>query len=155
MAYELSNTTFSTVTLSLETTALDAGDVAADTQVVSGALTKVNGTGKLQSLAVVDQDDNKAVLTVWFLKANSSMGTEDAAPSISDANALNILGYVDVVANDYKDLGGVSVAYFKGLNMPIQAASGTNDIYVAVVNGAGTPTYTAAGIKLILGIDQG
>lgn len=153
MAYGLPKIVFVPVTLTLETTALDAGDVAADTQVVTGAL-YTNGRGILQSLTVIDQDDNKAVLDVWFLKANVTMGTEDAAPSITDANALNILGCVPVVANDYKDLGGASVACFRNLNLLLEPATGTGDIYVAVVNGSGTPTYTAAGIKLILGIVQ-
>jgi len=34
----------------------------------------------------------------------------------------------------------------------VKPASGTTDLYVAAVNGSGTPTYTAAGLKLRLGL---
>jgi hypothetical protein len=153
MAYESSNTVFVEVTLSLEATALDAGDVAADTQVVSGVISKVNGTGKIKSLVLVDQDDVKAALTLWFLRANVVLGTEDSAPSISDTDALNIIGCLDVATGDYRDLGGVAVAYFKNVDIPIKTSTGTNDIYVAATVVA-TPDYTAAGIKLILAIEQ-
>lgn len=151
--YETSKTNLVSVTLSLEATALDAGDVAADTQVVSGVLSNVNGTGMLKSLVLVDQDDVKAALTLWFLRADVVLGVEDSAPSISDTDALNIIGCVDVATGDYRDLGGVSVAFLKNIDIPIKTSTGTNDIYVAATVVA-TPDYTAAGIKLILGIVQ-
>ncbi len=142
------------VTLSLDTAIYASGDVLADTQQVDAALRVTDGTGVLQGLMVVDQDDQKAAFTVYFLSANVAMGTENAAPSISDANAVNILGLVDIATTDYKDLGGVSVASIRGVSLPLMAVSGTDDIYVAVVNGTGTPTYTASGVKLRLGILQ-
>lgn len=146
-------TVISAVTLSLDTSAYASGDVIADTQVVDGAL-RQDGSGTLQSLTLIDQDDQKVALTVYFLSGNVVMGTENSGPSITDADALHILGYVDVASADYKDLGGVAVVNYKNIGLPLKAASGTDDLYVAVVNGAGTPTYTAAGIKLRLGITQ-
>jgi hypothetical protein len=142
------------VTLSLDTSAYASGDVLADTQQVDAALRVADGTGVLQSVMVYDQDDQKAAMTLYFLQANVAMGTENSAPSITDANSLNILGFLDVAVGDYKDLGGVSVASFKNVGIPLKAVSGTDDIYVAAVNGTGTPTYTASGVKLGLGILQ-
>lgn len=142
------------VTLSLDTAAYASGDVLADTQQVDAALRVADGTGVLQSLMVIDEDDQKVTFTVYFLSANVSMGTENAAPSISDANAANILGFVEVSGAEYKDLGGVAVANIKNIGIPLKAVSGTDDIYVAVVNGTGAPTYTASGVKLRLGILQ-
>ena len=54
---------------------------------------------------------------------------------------------------DYDDLGGVSVAAIP-CAIPFAAVSGTADLYVAVVNGAGAPTYGATSIKLRVGIQQ-
>lgn len=142
------------VTLSLDTSAYASGDVLADTQQVDAALRVSDGTGVLQSLMVIDQDDQKSAMTIYFLSANVTMGTENSAPSISDANAVNILGFVDIGTADYKDLGGVSVANVKGIGIPLKAVSATDDIYLAAVNGTGTPTYTASGVKLRLGILQ-
>lgn len=142
------------ITLSLSTSAYAAGDLLADSQVVDGALRVDDGTGMLISMALIDKDDQKVPLTVYLLSANVSLGTENSAPSISDANALNILGFVDFETSDYRDLGGVAIAY-KQAQIHIVAASGTDDIYVAAVNGSGAPTYAADGLVLRLGILQG
>lgn len=139
------------VTLSLDTSAYASGDVLADTQQVANALRVNDGTGVLHNVVVVDQDDQGVALDIYLLSANVTMGTENAAPSISDANAVNILGRVQVQSTDYYDLGGVKVANLRNLAMLVKAVSGTKDVYVAVVNGTGAPTYTASGIKLRLG----
>lgn len=138
------------VTLSLPTNALTAGDVAATTQIVNAALRINDGTGVLQSIVLIDCDDQKAACTLVFLSANSSLGTEESAPDIDDTEALDILGYVDIATGDYKDFGGVAIVTKLNVGMGVKAASGTDDIYVGLINGAGTPTYTASGIKLRL-----
>lgn len=141
------------VTLTTDTSAYSAGDLIAETQVVSGAARVTNGTGQITQIVVVDEADQKAQLTIYFLSANNSFGTENAAPSISDANAGAILGRVRVEVADYDDLGGVSVAAIP-CAIPFAAVSGTADLYVAVVSGAGAPTYGATSIKLRVGIQQ-
>jgi hypothetical protein len=102
----------------------------------------------------VDKDDQGAAFDIWFLNANQTMGTENAAPSISDANAATIVGRIQVGTSDYYDLGGVKVASLSGFAIPFLPVSGGTSLYVAVVNGSGTPTYTASGIVLRIGILQ-
>jgi len=137
-----------TVTLSLDTAIYASGDLLADTQEVADWV--VNGGPEmiLQSLTVIDEDDQKVAFDVYFLSSNVSMGTENAAPSITDANARSILGLHSVLAADYKDLGGVGVASYKNIGLTL---FGSPSLYVAAVNGSGTPTFTASGIKLRLG----
>lgn len=149
------------VTLSTDTSAYAAGEVIADTQIVSTAMRQNDAQGLLQSITVIDQDDQKAALYIYLLSANVSMGTENSAPSISDANALEILGppiFIPSGAydastnpNGYYDLGGASIAGRDGVGKAVKPATGTDDLYVAVVNGSGTPTYSATGLKLRLG----
>lgn len=140
------------VTLSLDTSAAyAAGDVLADTQVVSNALRIINGNGLLNSVVVIDEDDQNQPLDLVFLSANVSLGTENLAPSIADSDARNILGIVRVNASDFVDLGGVGVATITGLTLGLQAASGTPNLYVAAIT-RGTPTHTAAGLRLRLNI---
>lgn len=140
------------VTLTPDTSTLAAGDVIVDTQVVPACVKADDAPGLLQSFVLVDESDQGAALTVWVLRANSSVGTENAAPSITDANAANILGYFDIATTDYKDLGGVKVASIKNIGIVVKPASGTDDLYLAIVNGAGTPTYGASALKASLGI---
>jgi hypothetical protein len=143
------------VTLSLDTSPYASGDLLADTQVVTSAIRLINGRARLQSVLIIDEDDQGVAFDLYFLSANNTMGTENSAPSISDANARDILCRVPIATGDYYDLGGVRIADVHGLNRIIKAASGTTSIYVAAVNGSGTPTYTASGLKLRIGIEQG
>lgn len=140
------------VTLSLDTSAYASGDLLADTQNFTGVRV-AGGRALLQSVTVIDEDDQGAAFTLFFLSANNSLGTENSAPSISDANARDILGWVDVFTSDYKDLGGVRVASVKPIGLELKAASGSTNLYVAAVNGTGTPTYSAAGLRLKLGLE--
>ncbi len=140
------------VTLSLDTSVYASGDVLADTQVLTSLFRISDGTGVLNSIQIIDQDDQKAAFDIYYLSANNTMGTENSAPSISDANAVAVVGPFSVATTDYKDLGGVSVAKIANIGQAVKADSGTSNGYIAVVNGTGTPTYTASGIKLRLGV---
>lgn len=131
------------VTLSTDTSAYASGDVIADSQVLTSIMRANDKTGILQSVTMIDKADQKVAMTLYFLSANVTIGTENAAPSISDANALNILGHVDIAASDWKDLGGVAVACIKGIGLGLEPASGTRNVYIAAVNGTGTPTFAA------------
>jgi hypothetical protein len=138
---------FVDVTLSLDTSAYADGDLLADTQEVSGALTVANGTGVIQSITVIDEDDQGVAMDLVFLSANNTLGTENSAPSITDAHARDILGRVRVNASDYIDLGGVRIATVVGVGIGIKAGSGVDDIWVAAIT-RGAPTYTASGVRL-------
>lgn len=144
---------YTDVTLTLDTSAYASGDVLADTQIVNSPFRGNDLGGVLVSLTVIDKDDQKAAFDVYFLDQNVTMGTENAAPSISDTNATAIMGPpIAIGTGDYKDLGGVSIAGVDNIGKALRPASGTDDFYVAVVNGTGTPTYTVNGVVLRFGI---
>ena len=140
------------VTLSIDTVAYGASDLLADAQIVA-ACTRANDVEAiLQTLVLIDEDDEKSPMTIYFTNVSTSWGTENSAPTITDAVAGSILGYVDIATADYKDLGGVSVVMKANLGIVVKPVSGSDDIYVAVVNGSGTQTYTAAtDLKLRMG----
>ncbi len=142
------------VTLTLDTSAYASGDLLADTQAVASAVRVNDGKGILHSVTIIDEDDQGVAMDIYFLSANNTLGSENAAPSISDANARDILCRVSVAAADYTDLGGVRIADIHGLNRIIKGASASTSIYVAVVNGPSAPTFTASGLKLRIGILQ-
>lgn len=141
------------ITLSLDTSIYASGDVLADTQAIAGAVRTDGGSAILRSLSLVDKDDNAAAgIDLVFLGSNVSLGTENAAPSISDANADSVLGIVSVASGDFIDLGGVKVATVKSIGLQLTPASGTT-VYVAAIT-RGTPTQTASGIVLNLQVEQ-
>lgn len=139
------------VTPTLDTSAYDSGDVLFDTTAMT-AVFRINGAAMtVDSLTVLDEDDQGIAFDLYFLDTNTSLGTFNTAPNISDANARKILGWVPVASGDYKDLGGAKVATVRNIGLKLKADSGADDLYIAAVTG-GTPTHTASGLKLKLGV---
>lgn len=141
------------VTLTLDTSAYTAGDLLADAQAVASASLTSGSGGVLVSMMVIDEDDQGAAFDVYLTSDSSTWGTENSAPTITDAVARGIQAMIAVGTSDYKDLGGVRVASFKNIQAVYETSGGTS-LYVAVVNGAGTPTYTASGVKLVFGFQK-
>lgn len=143
------------VTLTTDTSAYASADLIADTQEVAGAVATAGGYAKLESVAVLDEDDQGVAFDIFFMQNSTSFGTENSAPNISDANARsNVLAKVAIATADYFDFGGAKLASVANIGRIVKAASGSTSIYVAVVNGAGTPTYSATGLKLRLGFSR-
>ncbi len=134
------------VTFSLDTSAYASGDLLAETQVIAACMRLDDKQGLLTGFTLHDEDDQGIELDVVLLSANASLGTENSAVSITDANAREILGIVNVGSSDWKDLGGVRVATKLNVNVPIKPATGTDDCYVALIT-RGAPTHTGSGIR--------
>lgn len=140
------------VTLTTDTLVYASGDVLADTQLVLANLFKPGQEAVLDSISIEDDDDQGIAFDLVFLKSNTPLGTENAAPNISDANfALAVIGQVVIAAGDFVDYGGVRQANKYNLGIPLQLTPIAKDLYIgAISRGAGT--YTANGLKLKLGI---
>lgn len=135
------------LTFSLDTSAYASGDLIADSQELTSVARAVGGTVRLESIEVLDEDDQGVVLYIGFADTSTSWGTENAAPSISDANAANMLGFVPVAATDYVDIGGAKVLTLRNIGLVMKCASASTSLWVGIVNGTGTPTFTAGGLK--------
>lgn len=141
------------VTLSLDTSAYTAGDLIAEAQEVAGALRTSGGAAKLVSVMVIDEDDQGSAIDIYLTSASTTWGSENSAPSISDAAARSIQAIIPIASADYKDLGGVKVANIKAINCIVEGNASTS-LYVAVVSNGSTPTYTASGVKVVFGFEQ-
>lgn len=144
------------VTFSTDTSAYASGDLIADTQLVSlTAFDQAGGAMIWDSINLIDEDAQGVKLYIVLLSASTSLGTENSAPNISDANTrLNLLAYHTVLTTDYITISGVKHASIGGINKLIKAASGSQALYVAILNETGTPTYTATGLRGQLGFRQ-
>jgi hypothetical protein len=141
------------VTLSLDTATYADGDVLAATQVVTDAVRTAGGRARLESLFVLDESDQGAAFDLLILDSNVSIGTENAAVSVVDADARSILARIPIASGDYYDMGGCRIASLGNLGKMLRAVSGSRDLYVAAVS-RGTGTYAAAGIRLKLGLSS-
>ena len=140
------------VTLSLDTAQYADGDVLAATQEITGVFRAGYNRGTLWSVTINDKDDQGVAIDLVLLRSNVALGTENSAPNISDANASEIIGFVPIATSDYTDLGGARIAT-KRLDDGLVLESSTTSLWIAAITRGGTPTYTAAGLVVKLGIE--
>jgi len=142
------------LTLSLDTNAYADGDVLADTQEIANVFRCPSGIGYLIGLTLLDKNDQAGALDIVFLRSNVSVGNENAAVSVTDANADEIVTIVVVAAADYVDLVNSRLAVKNtsdgGMGV-LLVPDGTDSLYVAAIS-RDTKTYTASGITLKIGL---
>lgn len=140
------------VTLTTDTAAYASGDLIADTQQIDAFFRKADGTGIINSLTIVDEEAQGVAMYVFFHKTSTSMGSENSAPNISDANAsAGIQGMVAIAASDWITVSGTKIACIRNIGLPVVAASGTDDLYVSVMNGSGSPDWDADSLVMHIG----
>lgn len=138
------------ITPVLDTSVYASGDVLFVPIAFNGARV-AGGRSYLQSLVVVDSDDQGNPMEFYFFSEAVTLGTLNAAPSISDADALKFLGMVSVSTGDWIDLGGVRVATLRGIGLMMVPKSDSTNLYVAGITRS-TPTHTASGLQLSAGM---
>lgn len=140
------------VTPVLDTLAYTANDVLFGATEVAGAVRVSGGRAKLVSLTWLDEDDQAAAaIAIYLTRSAVGVGTANAAPDISDANARELLGHIVLAAADLIDLGGCKFACLENLGIIVKPTTGTS-IWISATT-AGTPTHTASGIKIGLGFE--
>lgn len=134
------------VTFTSDTSIHASGDVLADATALVGAVRTDAGYARLESITITDKDDQTAAaMDVVLLRSNTSIGTLNAAPDLTDTEDLEVLGIVNILAADFIDVGGSKIATkVLAVPLPVKAASGTT-IYAALIT-RGTPTQTASGL---------
>lgn len=139
------------VTLVLSTVQYAANDVLVIPQVLSSCLLGNGGRAILDSVVLLDKDDQGVAMDLVFSQVVTTLGTINGAVSISDANAAYILGTLNIATGDYVDLINSKIATKLNVGMILEGASGADDIYIGAITRGGTPTHTAAGITVRLG----
>jgi len=146
-----------TVTPVCKAAEVDDGDILFNPVKIPGACAR-SSSSLLKSISMIDFDDNKSAVDLYFMQVSKDLGTLGAVISITDANLTlaKPLGCVTMPAvsglGDYI-LGGVST--LADINLVVNSHIDDNDegaIYVAGVATA-TKTYTASGIQLTLGFE--
>ena len=139
-----------TIDATPDTNALAEGDVAFATQEVANFSTGANITSILQSVTVIDVDDQGIGIDLIFFNDNTTLGTENSAPDIDDTEAQTIIGRVQVGAGSFYDLGANRVACVYGIGLPMKAGTGGSIWMAGIARGA--PTYASGHLQIKLGI---
>ena len=138
-----------TVTPVCDTNAYSAGDLIFDAVEVPLAVREPGGTAILQTLVILDKADQQVPFTLIVANAATDFGTINSAPDPDDTECQTVIGWVPVAASDYIDLGGADIACICNIGLLVKAAAGTRSIWLAAMNGTGTPTYGAAGALVL------
>lgn len=141
-----------TVTPTLDTSQYASGDLLFDSTEVAAAVRANGYTAVLDSVTIIDKDDQGIAFTLLVANAATDFGTLNSAPDADDTEAATVIGWVPVGTADYIDLGGAKVACIRNIGLLLKAGAATTSLYVAGMNGTGTPTFTASGLVIQLGL---
>ena len=141
------------VTLTTDAEAHADNDVIAQSIEIPNAVAVKGGSAIIQSVMLLDEDDEAPSVDLIYQTDNTALAADEGeAINISDANARDILGFVNV--SNYTDLIGCQVAVKTNIGLVVKAASTTKSIWVHAVNRSGG-TYTPAAttdLKMRIGI---
>tara|TARA_R110002020_G_scaffold350620_1_gene564006 strand:- start:977 stop:1483 length:507 start_codon:yes stop_codon:yes gene_type:complete len=141
------------VTLTTDAEAHANNDVIAQSIEIANAVSVLGGSAIIQSIMLLDEDDEAPAVDLVFQTDNTALASDEGeVVNISDANARDILGFVNV--SNYTDLVGCQVATKTNIGLVVKAASTTRSIWVHCINRSGG-TYTPAAttdLKMRIGI---
>ena len=103
----------------------------------------------LDSIVVLDGDDQATEFDLIFFNADATLGTLNAAVSISDADAAKVIGAVSLLTTDSIDLINSTLFVKRNIGMVMKGA--TASLWVGGVVRSGTPDYTVSGMTIKLG----
>lgn len=133
-------------TPTLDTSAYAADDVLHVAAEIANACITTAGGGTVSHITIIDDDDQHAsgnAMDVLFFDATVSV-THNVALSLSDADADNYVGKVQIAAGDWADGTNNAIADVE-CNLQFDCAA-TSLFYVTVLR-SGTPTHTASGME--------
>ncbi len=139
-----------TVTPTCDASGTNINDVLFDYVEIPNAVAVAGGSAIIQSINLLDEDDQGGLIDLVFQSDNTALGTIDAAVSITDANARDIQGSVSMT--NYFDGIAWQMSTKNNIGLTVKAASDSTSLYVAGVVRTDSLTYTASGIQLKIGI---
>lgn len=131
------------VTPTVDTSIYASGDRLGSIMTLTDFFQKYNRSAEIEGLSLLDKSKQKSVLQVLFFDELPAVVSADNAPlDITDAEmADKCLGYLPVVAADYKDLANSSIATIFPA-APLIVTGKSTSLYALILSG-GTPTYTS------------
>lgn len=125
------------------TTAYTAGDQVGTLISLTNAARYSGGTGTITSVTLIDQSDIAGAYDVIFFRASVTLAADNAAFAISDADSLNIAGYIQLAG--MIDIGNNRVASAYNLAIPYDCSGGTT-LYAALITRVGHTFFTAGAL---------
>ncbi len=146
-----------TIDVSVDTAAHAANDCVFGCIELAG-VAQAGGCGIIQSVTVIDYDDQGSALDLVFFSESVNVGNQNGTFMPSDNGMEKCLGYISIGAADFLNLDQNQVATVTncGLVVSPNPDDGDSDrsIWVAAQT-TGTPTYAGGELRLRFGILRG
>lgn len=127
--------------LTTSVTAYSAGDQVGTQFTIAGAARASGGTGRIKSVLLVDANDIIGAFDVVFTRSSITLASDNAAYAISDTDAKEIVGLVQLAGAF--DIGNNRIAQAFNLDIPYDCSGGTS-LYAGLITRAGHTFFTAA-----------
>jgi len=128
-------------TPTVNASAYDAGDCVGGLLTFANAASVYKGSGILRKVVIVDQAKNSAILDLHLFNQTFTAGADDAAWDPSDADNLNAIGCIHIVAADWENGSDNGVATVE-CYFPFTLVSGGTSLF-GQLSCVGTPTLAA------------
>lgn len=147
------------VTLTTVAAAIADNEVISQSIEIANAVQENGGTGIIQSVMLLDEDDEAPVVELLFSQVDTAItdaASEAIGNNVADLNSTfrSFLGTVTVT--NWSDLVDGQIGVKNSIGLAIETASTTRSIWVHAINrtgGAYTPAATTD-LKLRIGIIQ-
>ena len=136
-------------TLGVDATPYGDGDLVGTKITLTDIIPNRKG-GILQTVVLHDLDaqDASLLFIIWDLDPASTTFTNNSVLDIADADLPNVIAKVRISNLDYDDFSDNSIGEVDNLSIPLRGAK----LYAALVSDGATPTYTANGLSMSLGL---
>ena len=140
-----------TVTPTLDATGAYAdADVLFNPTAITGIFGHKDDACMIRSITIIDADDQGIASEIYFTTNSTDFGTINDTANIADNTG--IVGAVTMTYFDTaNDIDNHRVASIKDINMVVKANGVDKDLYIASIS-AGTPTHTASGLNIKIGV---
>lgn len=127
--------------LTTATTGYTAGDTLGTGWVFTTMVGTTGGAARLTGIRVYDKADIMQSMTLFFAAASITFGTDNAAPSISDADQAKIHGQATLT---FTDLGNSRVATLDSISIPYYCDATSLYVYAITNTTLPSPTFFGA-----------
>lgn len=86
----------------LDTNEYAENDILVDTTEITNVV-KAGFEAWLASIWIQDIQSQNRALELWFMRSNTSIGTFNTAENVTDAEGLEVICIIDILASDYVD----------------------------------------------------
>ena len=106
--------------------------------------------GIIQTIVLHDLDAQNASLLfiIWDVNPSSTTFTNNSVLDIADTDLPNVIAKVRISNLDYDDFSDNSIGEVDNLSIPLKGRL----LYAALVSDGATPTYSANGLSMSLGL---